>query len=41
MKPVIEAFSRPNNPAYIATIAIIISAEFPNVTLSSDHTVGP
>ena len=39
--PVIEALTSSNNPALIATIAIMISAAFPNVTLSKDPNVAP
>jgi hypothetical protein len=41
MAPVIEAFTRSSSPALIATIAIIISAAFPKVTLSRDPRVEP
>jgi hypothetical protein len=39
--PVIDALTSSNNPALIATIAIMISAAFPNVTLSKDPSVAP
>ncbi len=39
--PVIDAFTRSSRPALMATIAIMISAALPKVTLRSDPTVGP
>jgi len=41
IEPIIEAFTRFNNPADIAAIPIIISAAFPYVTLSKEATVSP
>jgi hypothetical protein len=41
IEPIIDAFTRFNNPADIAVIPIIISAALPKVTLSKEATVGP
>jgi hypothetical protein len=41
IEPVIEAFTSSSNPALIATIAIIISAALPKVTLIREPSVEP